>query len=496
MPEVTTDNEAAPHLPPPSGVGRRTMVALAWNFGASPVHMAVALARSVLLLRLLPVAVFGTFAYATSIVFVSSLLAGFGMGYALLNRVPETRDERRAADVFFTLKLAATAVWAAILIAVATMFTEGDLRTLLLGLTLTQSGHVLVDMPRLILTRRVVHRRLVAVDTVAVVTGSAVAVTLALRGETVWALLGSEIAVLAVTAGMLLLWRPVWRPRLTWDPDVARYYLRFARASLPISLLMRGIENADNLWTGSVLGDYALGIYSRAYRFAAYPRSLIALPTSKVVRGTFSELKHEPQRLSQAFAAVHGALVRSGTLLAGLLVLTAPEFVLLVGGARWLPMVVPFQLLVVFALLDPIRLTLTDLLLGIGEQRRVLISYALQLLVLLAAMALLGPALGVPGVALAVNIMAAFATMSLLLQTRAFVRFSLRALWLAPSLALLAGLCIAALAMRLPPADASAWLTGALKAAAFGGAYAAVLAGLERHYVVAAWARLRGVLGR
>lgn len=491
-------DEGGGAAPPPDrvGLGRRTAVALAWNFGASPLQLGVAFVRSVLLLRLLPVAVFGTFAFATSIVFVSSLLAGFGMGHAFLNRVPETRDERRAADVYFTVKTLATLVWAAVVIALALLFASGDLRTMLVVLTLTQSGTLFVDTPRLILTRRVVHRRLVGVDTLAVLAGSATAVALAAAGETVWALLGSEVAVLVVTAGMLVAWRPVWRPRFRWEPDIVRYYLRFARASLPTSLLMRGIENLDNLWTGAVLGDYALGIYSRAYRFATYPRTLIALPTSKVVRGTFSELKEEPAALTRAFAAVNGTLVRTGGLLAGLLVIGAPELVLLVGGEKWLDMVVPFQLLVVFALLDPVRLTLTDLLLGIGEQASVLRSYAAQILILAAGIVVLGGALGVPGVALAVNVMTVFATVTLFRQASRFVRLSHRQLWLGPAAALALGTAATFLLLRLVPDGAAPWAVLALKGAAYGGTYAAVLGTLERHHVRMAAGRIRGLLGR
>jgi O-antigen/teichoic acid export membrane protein len=476
------------------GLARRTAAALAWNVGASPLQMAVVFGRSVLLARLLPVAIFGTFTFATSIVFVSSLLAGFGMGYAYLNRVAETQDETVAADVFFTLKLGATACWAAVLGVGAMLLADGDLRVMLLGLTFTQSGTLLVDTPRLVLTRRVQHRRLVVVDTLALVAASAVAVTLAWRGQTVWVFLGSELTVLAVTAGSLLMWRPVWRPHLRWDRDIAAYYLRFARASLPTSLLMRGIENLDNLWTGTALGDYALGIYSRAYRFALYPRTLVALPASKVVRGTFAELKSDREGLSRALVGVNAGLVRSGALLAGALVLAAPELVRIVLGEKWLPMVLPFQLLVAFMLLDPIRLTLTDLLLGIGEQGVVLRSYVLQFVVLGVGLVALGNAFGVAGVAMAVNLMAAFATVHLSWLGRRHADFSPWVMWAPPLASMLLAVTATVAVTRLVPSSEWPWSGLLIKSGTYVAVYALALAVLERRRLEAYLRRAKGAV--
>ena len=316
-------------------LARRSTVAVAWNMASGMSGLVVLFARSIILARLLPVETFGVYAGASALVVLTSVFATFGMGGAFLHRAAETEDENRAASIHFTLKLMFTAAWAVVLIAFALLRTTGDQQTALIVITLATAGLEITQTPRLILVRRVVHRRLALLQFADALLSTALAVGLALMGVTLWALLATDLSLMFVSIVGLFIWRPVWRPWFSWNREVVRYYLSFGSRNFGAGALLLALDRVDDLWTLRYLGDTALGYYSRAYTFATYPRRILAGPVNQVAGGTYAELKGERKRLSQAFFRTNALLVRSGFFLAGLLALIAPELIAILLGDKW-----------------------------------------------------------------------------------------------------------------------------------------------------------------
>ena len=462
-------------------LARRSVTSAAWNIGVSLARVIVLFVRSILLARLLPVEVFGIYAFAMSVVDLSSALPVFGMWGAFLHRAPESQDEKQLAAVHFTLKGLFTLVWAAVLLGVAMIFTEGETRLALMLLTVIYGGIHLAQTPRLMLTRRVVHRRLALLQLVDALLSSILAIVLAWQGVTLWALIGTDVVTLIVTILGLYVWRPVWRPRLAWSPPVVRYLLSFGSRTLVADLLRRALDRVDDLWTGLALGETALGFYSRAYTFATYPRFILAQPINTVAGGTYAELKGDRVRLSKAFFRTNAFLVRTGFLLGGLLALVAPEFIRLALGEKWLPMLTAFRLMLVYTLFDPIKITIADVLTASGAPGKVVRARAIQLAVLIAGLLILGTWLGIAGVAIAVDAMLVLGIAVLLWQARAYVDFSLQGLFLVPGLALIAGISLASAAVAIPALQGSDWITAAVKTAIFSCSYLGIVLVLERH---------------
>ena len=468
-------------------IARRSVTSVAWNVVASLIGVVVGFVRSVLLARLLPIETFGVYAFAGSIVGLSVVLPNFGMGGAFLHRAPETEDEEQAAAIHFTLKLVFTLIWTSLLMLCAFVFTGGQTRTALLLLTAVQGGSQLTQTPNLILTRRVVHRRLALLRFLKTLFTTVVVLGLAWQGVTLWALLATDIVNLTLNVVLLYVWRPVWRPRLAWSSSRVRYFLRFGSRNLVAFALLRALDRLDDLWTGLFLGNVSLSFYSRAYRFATYPRIILAAPINMVAGGTYAELKGRRLRLSQAFFRTNAFLVRTGFLLAGLLARVAPEFIRLMLGVKWLPMLDAFRLMLVFTLFDPIKLTVADLFTALGRPEQVVRARFVQLMVLIVGLFLLGPPLGIVGVALAVNAMLIIGIGLLLWQARAHIDFSITRLFGAPFVGLSLGLLLAFLSAALPAIRGSDWRTAAIKASVFVLVYGGVLLALERATLLMIW---------
>ena len=223
-------------------LARRIIESSLWATAANAAAVCVILVRSIMLARLLPVEVFGVYAFAATVVGLTAVAARFGLDGALLHRSDETRDESRAAAVHFTLTASFSILWAAGLIAGASVFSEGDFLLALLVLTGSQIGTHLASTPRTLLQRRVTHQPLAWLRISGAVISTGIALGLARAGHGLWALLMIDATAAALSLIVLYLWRPVWRPRLLWDARAVRYFLSFGARNLLGRLLEEGFS--------------------------------------------------------------------------------------------------------------------------------------------------------------------------------------------------------------------------------------------------------------
>lgn len=460
-------------------LARRSITSTVWNVFSGSAGLGILFLRSVYLARILPVDLFGVYAFASSIIRFVVVFPDFGMSGAFLHRTSETEDAEQAAAVQFTLKLILTTIWAATLIPVAILYTTGPLRLALIVLTLATAGIQITQTPRLILIRNVDHRRLAVLNVLNSILTTVVAIALALKGFGIWALLATDLASFVLNFVSLYVWRPVWRPKLMWSPVIVRYFLRFGSRGFLADLLHRALDRLDDLWTGFYLGNTALGFYSRAYTFATYPRKLLASPINNVAGGTYAELKYDRHRLSQAFFRTNSLLVRTGFFLAGLLSLIAPELIRILLTPKWLPMLDAFRLMLIFTLFDPIKLTIAKLFIAVGKPEQIVRARAIQMIFLVIGLFAFGFRFNIMGVAIAVDIMLVVGIVLLLRWAKEYVDFSARQMFFVPVISLLIGLIIGRLAIEIPGVLGNPWKTGLVKATVFSGIYIGILLILE-----------------
>jgi O-antigen/teichoic acid export membrane protein len=472
-------------------IAERTITSATWNIGASLTGVVVLFVRSVMLSRLLPVAVFGVYGFASATAALAAVALNFGLTGAFLHRAPETEDEERAAATHFTLISFIALGWTVIMVTGAALFTSGETQLAITVIAITTALAQLAQTPRVILLRRVAHRRLAIIQFTNATLTTVAALTLAWQGATLWALLVTNLVSMVVTLVMLYGWKPVWRPHFRWSWPEMRYFIRFGSRTFLSSALQVTLDRIDDLWTGFYLGSVSLGFYSRSYTFATYPRRILANPVNTVTGGTYTELKYERQRLSQAFFRTAALLLRTGFFLGGLFALIAPEFIGLLLGEKWLPMTNVFRLMLIFALLDPIKATVANLFVAVGQPEQVIRARLIQLLVLVIGLFGLGLTLGIIGVALAVDAMLVIGIAMLLWKARRYIDISLLRLFAAPTIALFAAVMIAYGVMLLLGMGETTWFSAILKTGIFVAIYLFTLLLLERSQTVAVLRRIR-----
>jgi PST family polysaccharide transporter len=182
------------------------------------------------------------------------------------------------------------------------------------------------------------------VEVTAFLVGYAIpAVVLAAAGFGVWALVASALGqnLVRTTTLLALQPHPKW-PRIGKEiKDLLRFGSHFTVARLFNYTAGQG----DNLVVGRVLGVVSLGYYSRAFKLMMILVTYFATVVTRVLFPVMSRLQGEPERLRSTYLTGSAILGLVSAPLGALLVVLAPEFVGVILGPRWVPAVVPFQIL-------------------------------------------------------------------------------------------------------------------------------------------------------
>jgi O-antigen/teichoic acid export membrane protein len=197
-------------------LARRSLSSVTWNSVSNLLQVVISLVRSILLARWLSLEVFDVYPLANSIIAVTAVFANFGLDGALIHRAQETEDEGEAASIYFTLANLFGLVWVVLMIGAAFLFDDELLRLSLIVLTITTFLKRSVLTPRLIFARRILHKRLAVIEFVNSVLTTAAALILAHFGAGIWALLSTDIVAAVIFIFSFYVFKPVWKPRLSW----------------------------------------------------------------------------------------------------------------------------------------------------------------------------------------------------------------------------------------------------------------------------------------
>lgn len=422
-------------------LSKRTITSASWNYLTNFLIFIIIFVRQVILARLLPFEVFGIYSYLASIVFFSLAFPNFGMDSAFLNRDPETKDLDQTAAVYFTLKTMFFTVWLVIMLVGGFIFLDSVYLLTLVVLVLARGvDEVTSQTARIILVKKVTFKRMAVLRLISVALSTILSTLLAMRGEGIWALLSSHILTTILMFIGLFLWRPVWKPRFLWIKGTVKYYLEMGRKNMAAGLLRQALDHVDDIWTGFFLGEVQLAFYSKAYSYAELPNKFLSEPLINVIRGNYAELKGDRKRLSRSFLLFNSLLLRTGFFVGGVMFLIAPEFITILLGERWLPMLRPFQLMLLFALINPIKYSIGNIFVSVGRPEIILRARTVQLIVMVTGLFIFGNMYGIEGVAAAVDLMVILGLVHQLVLVREFVDYSVKDLFLTPLLSIGAGL--------------------------------------------------------
>ncbi|MDA8413575.1 MAG: lipopolysaccharide biosynthesis protein [Desulfobacteraceae bacterium] len=223
-------------------------------------------------------------------------------------------------------------------------------------------------VPNALLTRNLQFHKITLVSVLGSICYGAIAVPMALAGYGVWSIVvGPLISSLIGTIFYFI--AASYFPTFGLNFRYARELLNFGKFVTVSSLLNHVARNADNLVIGRYLGADLLGLYARAYNLATIPKELLVSVFGSVLFPSFSRMQHDLSWVKRVFLKSINAITLFSLPVAALFVLTTPELVHTVYGAKWSGAILPLRLLGFAGFVYSLYVPCTSLLLGLGKVR-------------------------------------------------------------------------------------------------------------------------------
>lgn len=180
-------------------------------------------------------------------------------------------------------------------------------------------------------------------SSVLVEAGTAVALVL-LTDLRYWALVSAMLVSGLFVHLTIFIWTK-WYPKLKFSKESFRYLFRYGINNLGFSIVNYLHQNIDYILVGRLLGTASLGFYQFAYQIPHLILDRLARPVGGVVFPALSKVQDSNERLIAGYVkAVKYIALGAFPALGGLAVLAEPTVTVL-WGEKWLPIVMPLQIL-------------------------------------------------------------------------------------------------------------------------------------------------------
>lgn len=166
----------------------------------------------------------------------------------------------------------------------------------------------------------------------------------ALWGLGLWSLVAANAAQVALNT-CLLLGRQPHPKRLRIEAGPARELLATSGGIILGNLGSYAARNGDNLVVVRWLGVAALGLYERAYALMAMPATLLGQVLDDVLFPALAQIQSDRTRVATAYRRCVAGVALVTLPFTAMIVILAPEIIVLVLGPKWGEATVPFRIL-------------------------------------------------------------------------------------------------------------------------------------------------------
>ncbi len=356
-------------------------------------YLAIALqvAGTVIIARLLTPAEVGVFAIAAAFSALASTFRDFGMGEYLIQARDLNHMKIRAAfgmNIIVSWSMAVAMFFGAPV--AATFYREPGvqevMRVLALSFLIVPFGAVVQYWFR----RELNYRPIIITNAISSVTAFVIAVSLAWLGHGYMSMAWSAFAGIVATVLGAIYFRPAGFPQWPGLKGMLEVF-NFGKYTTGMYLLMQLGRGAPELIIGRASGATDVGLFSRGNGLVELIRRLLLKPVWYVCLPHFARAQRERGGLAPAYAETVGLLTAAGWPFLGFLALISYAAIRVMYGPQWLDAVPLAQVLCLSCAVELLFFLSREALLACGAVRR---ASLLQLQIL--TMQVLGLLLGVP----------------------------------------------------------------------------------------------------
>lgn len=305
-----------------------------WTGGGSAFRQLLTFVANLVLARLLTPTDFGLAALVVTITTFASIYTNLGIGPAVVRAERLTGSLITSALLINVVSgLALTLTLLAAAEPLARLFEAPALAPLLVLASAVFTLSVSV-VPRALLERALLFRRVAVVEVLTTAAGMAVAIAAARAGYGARSLVFSALTITSLSS--LTLW---WRPPGLSFARPSRRDLRdlwqFSWGLVGFTSVNYWARNLDNLLIGKVAGPLELGLYSRAYNLMLLPVSQVATSLARVLLPMLASARDDLPLMRRRWLRTAAASWTVGLPLGLGTAVCAPSIVLVLYGDQW-----------------------------------------------------------------------------------------------------------------------------------------------------------------
>ena len=371
---------------------------VAISFGAEKV---LGIVRSVILARLLIPEDFGLMGVTAVALAGLSIFTSTGIESAIIQR--KDSNERILNTAWLISIIRGFLLCVLLLIAapyVALFFNDSRLILIVRAMSVIFLSSGFKNIGLILLQKELDFRRKTYLGFTVSVCTTTTAIVLAFFLKSVWALVLAEIVGSFVGLLASYLIHP-FRPTLGFESSYARELLGFGKFIFVQGIIIYLITQGDDAVVGKMLGMTSLGFYTLAYAVANMFTKGITEIISQVSFPAYSKIQDERDPLAAGYLKVLAVTSFLVFPMAGLLFAFAPEFVEMVYGQKWLPIVLPMQVLCFLGIFRATASTIGPVFVGTGRPEIPMKIKLWELILMVAIIYPLAKYWGIIGVALA-----------------------------------------------------------------------------------------------
>jgi O-antigen/teichoic acid export membrane protein len=310
--------------------------ALKWSFLSELASKAISPIVFVVLARLLTPEDFGVMSSALMVISFSQIFWEAGMGKALIQRQTDT-DE--AANVAFWINICLGVVIASLLFITSepialTFFHDVRVTAVIQVMTIQVFFGAVSSVHTALLQKEMGFKKLFWVRFATVSLPGLASIPLAWNGMGYWALVVGTLVGQA--AQVVMLWNmSLWRPKLTFNFQVAQELVRFGAWVGTSGLLAWFFIWADSLIVGMYLGTHDLGLYRTGNQFATMIYTVMFGPVTPVLYSYLVQINNNKQGIGEIAKKVYKILTVIAIPVAIIVFFEADLLANTVFGGKW-----------------------------------------------------------------------------------------------------------------------------------------------------------------
>lgn len=326
-------------------VGSKAISSSGWGFLDKGVGFVVQFVIGIILARLLPPSDFGLVGLAMIVVGFGEIFVNLGLGPALIQK--KGVSERHIRIVLTTSVIAGVVITITFFLAAPIFALILDNQNVVPVIKVLSFLFIIAGFQipsQALLIKRLNFRQIFYVSFTKSIIYGIVTIALALLGFGVWSLVIGNICIrIANTLGNYFYVRHSIKPLFAKKEffDLAHFGSGETLSGIFSYFALKG----DYFIIGKLLGEEALGLYTKAYTLMQMPTSRFVSVITNVLFPTAAKLQTDDARLRRVFLRSMSAISFFTLPMFVLIVIVAPELIIGLYGNNWEGTIVPLQIL-------------------------------------------------------------------------------------------------------------------------------------------------------